>query len=146
MTRCLIVALLCLMVGTSAATESDEQAILDTYRAWVDATNEKDIQIWSGFLAAQPYFLPADSPPLSNAEEIIDYYTKTFSDPAFALDCRQEHVDVSDSGNMAWSRGTCNATFTGPDGQKAYGKSRWFKVWIKRSLSCTLVPSTVGWK
>jgi len=129
----LFAAVLFLMAGLSLAAESDERAVHETYKAWVEAANRKDIEDWSTFLAMNPYFFPADSTPLSNTEEIIDYYARSFSDPMFLLDCRQEHVEVSESGSMAWSRGSCNATFTGPDGEKANGTSRWFKVWIKQS-------------
>ena len=129
----LFAAFLFLISGISTAAESDEAAIYETYDAWVEATNRKDIEEWSTFLAMNPFFYPADSPPLTNSEEVIDYYARSFSDPGFSLDCRQEHVDVSESGRMAWSRGSCKATFTGPDGEKASGTSRWFKVWIKQS-------------
>jgi ketosteroid isomerase-like protein len=121
------------MAGISFAAEPDEPAIHETYKAWVEATNRKDIDKWSTFLAPNPYFVPADSPPLSNAEAVIDYYARSFSDPMFSLDCRQEHIDVSKLGSMAWSRGSCNATFTGPDGEKASAKSHWLKVWVKQS-------------
>jgi ketosteroid isomerase-like protein len=114
-------------------TEADEQAILETYKAWVEATNAKDIEKWSTFLAINPYFHPADSSPLTNTEKIISYYERSFADPMFSLDCRQEHVDVSASGEMAWSRGECTAAFTGADGNEASGTSSWLKVWIKQS-------------
>ena len=114
-------------------TETDEQSIQNTYKAWVEVTNEKDIEKWSAFLATNPYFHPADSAPLVNSDEIISYYERSFADPNFSLDCVQEYVDVSASGEMAWSRGKCEATFTGPDGSRATGASRWFKVWIKQS-------------
>jgi ketosteroid isomerase-like protein len=117
----------------SAAADSDERAIRETYDDWVEATNRKDIEDWSTYLAMNPYFFPADSPPLTNTEEVIEYYARSFSDPWFSLDCQQEHVEISESGRMAWSRGSCIATFSGPDGEKARGASRWFKVWIKRS-------------
>ena len=128
----------CLVLAPAACSkalgaETDEQSIHETYKAWVEATNEKDIEKWSTFLAANPYFYPADSPPLANADEVISYYARSFADPRFSLDCKQEHVDVSASGEMAWSRGACKATFTGPDGSESTGKSRWLKVWIKQS-------------
>lgn len=131
-------AMLCLAtvttsVSISTATDSDESSIQDTYNAWVEASNERDIEKWSTFLAENPYFSPADAPPLTSADEVIGYYKRSFADPWFSLDCAQEHVEVSESGEMAWSRGICNATFTGPDGKKASGRSRWFKVWIKQS-------------
>jgi ketosteroid isomerase-like protein len=117
----------------SNAADSEEQVIHETYNAWVEAANEKDIAKWSTFLAENPYFSPADSPPLTSTDEVIDYYKKSFADSWFSLDCEQEQVEISESGEMAWARGICNATFTGPDGEKANGTSRWFKVWMKQS-------------
>jgi ketosteroid isomerase-like protein len=128
----LLAALPVLIACIAVAAEPDESAIHETYKAWVEATNRKDIEEWSSFLAMHPYFFPADSPPLSNTEEVIDYYAQSFADPLFSLNCRQEHVDVSELGSMAWSRGRCDVTFTGPDGDKASARSRWFKVWIKQ--------------
>ena len=115
------------------AAEIDGQSVHETYEAWVNATNEKDIEKWSTFLATNPYFHPAHSTPLANADEVISYYARSFADPRFSLDCKQEHVDVSASGDMTWSRGWCKATFTGPDGSEATGTTRWLKVWIKQS-------------
>ena len=111
---------------------AEEQAIHDTYNAWVEAANEKDIAKWSTFLAENPYFSPADAPPLTSTKAVINYYKNSFSDSRFSLDCEQQEVEISESGEMAWARGICNATFTGPDGKKASGTSRWFKVWIKQ--------------
>jgi len=128
---CLVTALIAGSISNAA--DSEVQAIHETYNAWVESANEKDIAKWSTFLAENPYFSPADSPPLTSTNEVIDYYKKSFSDPWFSLDCEQEEVEISVSGEMAWARGICNATFTGPDGNKANGTSRWFKVWTKQS-------------
>ena len=133
----IILGVTCLAFAPTAclqalAAETDEQLIHETYRAWVEATNEKDIEEWSAFLATGPYFHPADSSPLADAEEVISYYARSFADPRFSLDCKQEYVDVSESGEMAWSRGKCKATFTGADGNEASVSSRWLKVWIKQ--------------
>ncbi len=111
---------------------AEEQAIHDSYNAWVEAANEKDIAKWSTFLAENPYFSPADAPPLTSTKAVINYYKNSFSDSRFSLDCEQQEVEISESSEMAWARGICNATFAGPDGKKASGTSRWFKVWIKQ--------------
>jgi hypothetical protein len=37
--------------------------------------------------------------------------------PRFSLNCEQEHVDIFESDDMAWSRGKCYVTFTGPGGE-----------------------------
>ena len=115
------------------AADSEEQAIHDTYNAWVEASNEKDIEKWSTFLAENPYFSPSNAPPLTTTEAVIDYYQNSFSDPHFSLDCEQQFVEISVTGEMAWSRGVCNFTFSDPDGQVGSGTSRWFKVWMKQS-------------
>jgi ketosteroid isomerase-like protein len=116
----------------SSAADPEVQSIHETYAAWVEAANDRDIAKWSAFLSDDPYFVPPDSPPLTSTTEVIDYYSKSFSDEWFSLDCVQEQVELSESGDMAWARGVCNATFTGPDGEKATGTSRWFKVWMKQ--------------
>ena len=63
------------------------------------------------------FFVPADSTPLTSTREVIDYYKRSFADKWFSLDCEQEKVEISESGEMAWAHGICNATFTGPDGK-----------------------------
>lgn len=130
---CVCLVAIFLAVSLADAAESDVHAIEKTYRAWVEATNQKDIEKWSSFLAKNPYFSPTDTPPLTSKEAILAYYEKSFSDPKFSLNCEQLEVHVSKSGDMAWSRGVCKATFTGPDGQRAIGSSRWLKVWTKSS-------------
>ena len=129
----LFLAIVAATDSVSIAADPEETSIQSTYESWVDTTNEKDIEKWSTFLADNPYFFPADSVPLTSTDDVIGYYRNLFADPWFSLDCKQEHVEVSGSGDMAWSRGKCNATFTGSDGEKASGASRWFKVWIKQS-------------
>jgi rhodanese-related sulfurtransferase len=113
------------------STDPDVQVIERTYKAWVEATNEKDIAKWSSFLANNPYFWPADSPPLNGRDAVLAYYEKSFSDPEFSLGCEQLEVRISKSGDMAWSRGVCEATYTMPDGSVGRGSSRWLKVWAK---------------
>jgi len=129
--NCAGLAALFLAVSATGAADSDVQAIEQTYRAWVEASNEKNLTKWSSFLAKDPYFLPVDAPPLTSREAVLAYYEKSFSDPEFSLDCEQLEVHVSKSGDMAWSRGVCEATFTMLDGSKGYGSSRWLKVWTK---------------
>ena len=128
-------ALLALLVAVgfpnfAAATDGEE--IERTYNEWVQATNEKDLKKWSTFLAPDAYFLPPDSAPLTTEDAILSYYRDSFADPAFSLDCKQLEVHVADSGEMAWARGICKATFTDPEGNNANGESRWFKVWVKQ--------------
>lgn len=131
--NCAGLVVLCLLFSSTDAAESDVQLIERTYKAWVEATNEKDITKWSSFLAKAPYFSPSDSLPLTSREAILAYYERSFSDPGFSLDCEQRDVHVSESADMAWSRGVCKATFTMPDGSLGRGSSQWLKVWTKYS-------------
>ena len=85
----LLATFLFFLASNSVAADSDERAIHQTYKAWLEATNRKDIDEWATFLASDPYFVPADSSPLATTEEVIDYYARSFSDPLFALDCTQ---------------------------------------------------------
>ena len=129
----LIAMAIILPIQASAVDSTEEQEIEMTYIEWLKATNAKDIEQWSMFLASNPFFLPPGSPPLRTKEAVLDYYRASFADPNFSLDCRQQSADIADSGGMAWAEGVCHATFSDADGRKASGDSRWLKVWIKQS-------------
>ncbi len=137
----LISGLLLLSQISAFASESDAYNIEKTYDSWVQVTNAKDINLWSSYLAPKAVFVPPGVPPLATKVDILDFYRTSFADPNFGLECQQLAVDVAESGEMAWARGVCRATFTDSDGQKASGMSRWFKVWLKQpdgSWKCTV--------
>ena len=127
------IAAIVLFASGAFAAGSDERLIEETYDEWVIVTNARDIDRWWTFVAPGAVFTPPGEPVLQTEEAIREFYERSFADPNFSLDCRQLSVEIADSGNMAWARGSCNATFTDPTGRKAKGKSRWFKVWLKQA-------------
>ena len=127
-----VVLTITLPIQALAVEPTEEEEIEKTYNAWTRATDAKDIEQWSSFLASNPLFLPLGSPPLQTREAILDYYRKAFADPNFSLDCQHQSAELADTGRMAWAHGICRATFTDADGKIARGDSRWIKVWIKQ--------------
>ena len=115
-----------------APRDSEGQAIAEAYAEWVQATNDRDLEAWAAFLAPNPIFLPADGPALTDREAILDYYEDLFADDLFALDCRQQQVEVAESEDLALASGRCEASFTGADGRLAHGSSTWVKVWKRQ--------------
>ena len=141
------IAVIVLFATGAFATDNDVRLIEDTYDEWVRVTNTKDIDRWWTFVAPGAVFTPPGEPVLQTEEAIREFYERSFADPIFSLDCRQQSVEMADSGNMAWSRGSCNATFTNSNGQEATVKSRWFKVWLKQadgSWKCKVNTWNVG--
>lgn len=131
--KALALTVMLFFAPVAIAADSDETLIEETYNAWVHAANAKDIESWSLFLAPSAVFVPPGVPPLETEEAILNFYKDSFADPEFSLDCQQLSVDIAKSADMAWARGICRATFTDPNGQKAIGTSRWFKIWIKQT-------------
>lgn len=127
-----ILAIIGLPAAHQAMAATDEETIRQHYIEWSQATNDKDIEAWAVFLAPNPIFVPPGEPALTTREAVLEFYRKSFQDPAFALDCEQTEIHVAGSNDMAWSRGYCDATFTAPGGEIAHGTSRWFKVWLKQ--------------
>jgi ketosteroid isomerase-like protein len=121
--------LITVSAGEKSADSTDE--ILATYNDWVEATNAKDIDQWSTFVSPGAIFFPPGVPALDSREAMVGFYTRSFDDPHFSLDCAQTFVEVADSNDLAWSRGTCDATFSLPDGSVVRGSSKWAKVWIR---------------
>jgi len=112
--------------------EADKAAIEKLYPAWVETVNSRDLEAWASFLAPDARFQPPNQSALKTHEEIVNLYKVFFEDPRFVLDCHQDQVVVAGSGDIAWSRGTCDGTFTGPDGEAASIKTKWLKVWQKQ--------------
>jgi ketosteroid isomerase-like protein len=108
-----------------------EAAILSAYNRWVETTNAKDIDRWSMFLAPEAVFFPSEGPALDSNEAIVSYYITLFADPNFTLDCAQLFVEVFESNDVAWARGTCKVTFSLPDGSIGRGSSKWAKIWVR---------------
>ena len=119
--------------GAVNAQKDVELAIEETYYEWAAAANAKDIERWSTFLAPEAIFLPPDSGALNTHESIRNYYLESFADPNFTLHCKQHSIEIAASGDIAWSTGKCESTFTGSSGEKESGKSKWAKVWAKQS-------------
>jgi len=126
---------ICCLIGPFAASAGDHSNDLSnvihaTYNKWVETTNAKDIAQWSTFVAPDAVFFPPDGPALDSKEDIVGFYTKSFDDPNFVLECTQTFIEVADSNDFAWTRGTCKATFSLPDGSIGRGSSKWAKVWV----------------
>jgi ketosteroid isomerase-like protein len=133
MLKHLLLMVLALSLGAGAlALQNDSAQIENTYRAWTEATRDKDLKTWATFLAPGAVFIPPGVPALETEADIVEYYRASFADPGFSLDCSQTSVEVAKSGEMAWSRGRCHATLTDSGGRIATGTSRWFKIWIKQ--------------
>ena len=130
----LIVAVIVVCVSCSKeqpAQIDDADYINNAYNEWVKSVDAKDIEWWSSFLAPNAVFLPPDGPPLETIDAIKSRYEGLFQDPNFGLECMQIFVDVAESRDIAWSRGTCNAAFSTPDGNVGRASSKWTKVWVR---------------
>lgn len=119
---------LTLAVSPAADRSSSEVLISKAYDEWVIATNKKDLENWASFLAPGAVFLPPNHPKLDKEEEIREFYSQLFEDDRFHLKCKQELVQVSESEDLAWSTGHCEATFSTESGI-GHDRSKWAKVW-----------------
>lgn len=122
----------CAPTAPQVDTAADKATIEKLYPAWVETGRSRDLEAFASFLAPDAQFLPPNVPALKTHEEIVEFYRALYEDPRFALDCRQEQVEVAASGDIAWSRGSCKGTFTGQDGEAAHSKTKWLKVWQKQ--------------
>lgn len=55
----LVMSITSAVCGTADSKSNDQQLINDAYDEWVKATNARDIERWSAFLAPEVLFLPA---------------------------------------------------------------------------------------
>ena len=122
----------CAPAGPQVDTAADKATIEKLYPAWVETSRSRDLEAFASFLAPDAQFLPPNVPALKTHEEIVEFYRALYEDPRFALDCHQQQVEVAAAGDIAWSRGSCDGTFTGQDGEAVHLRSKWLKVWQKQ--------------
>jgi ketosteroid isomerase-like protein len=105
-----------------------KSASVDTAKA-ADEIRQSEIS-WSAEMAEKsptkavahyaPDALLADpmGPAAHNAKDIEAAFAEGFKDPAFTLKFAPEHVTVAKSGDLAYSTGTFDVTFTDPATKK----------------------------
>lgn len=127
---CLI---LCLAACTKApdTREADAKAIKDAEAAWVKTAGTKDLDAFVAYFTDDAAELMPNAPLFSGKPAIKEALKPLMSDPNFSLTFIPNRVEVSKSGDLAYTQGPYQMSFSDMRGNKFQDEGKYLTVWRK---------------
>lgn len=135
----LIMAILLAMLTTAGCAaprkvdlSAEEAAIRKTDAAWLAAATAHDLNRILPFWADDATILAPGAPAVVGKEAIRKYVSDAFATPGFTIAWTTDKVEVSQSGDLAYSSGTDRISLNGPDGKTLSEENRGVAIWKKQ--------------
>jgi ketosteroid isomerase-like protein len=132
------IAVFCFVVLLSSCTtappdtrEADAKAIKDIESAAVKTASAKKLDEFVAFYADDASVLIANAPLFTGKAAIKDGLKPIMDDPNFTLSSTVNKVEVSKSGDLAYTQGTYKMTFSDMRGNKFDDEGKYLTVWRK---------------
>jgi uncharacterized protein (TIGR02246 family) len=120
--------------ASSTVNLSDEEAaIRKTDADWLAAAASHDLNRVLPFWSDDATILVPDTPAVVGKEAIRKYVADSFATPGFSITWKTEKVEVSQSGDLAYSTGIDRISLNGPDGKSLTEVGRGVAIWKKQA-------------
>ncbi len=129
------VALLVFATGGCAPTtdvEADEAAIRETTNEWMNAANARDVERLVDLYAADASLFPPNAPLVTGKEAIRTVWSQMVESPSVTSSLQTTKVEISSSGDLAYSVGTYEDTRNDPEGNPITDRGKWVTVLKKQ--------------
>ncbi len=131
-----LAALLVLAVSGCAPqvdVEADKAAIRQVGDVqWLNAEQAKDVDTVLSVFADDASVFSPNAPIVTGKEAIRARLSELHSGPRVAISWQTTKVEVSRSGDLAYSHGTYEETVNDPEGNPVTDKGNWVTVWEKQ--------------
>ncbi len=132
-----IVATLLVLAASGCApqvdVEADKAAIRDLSDVqWLNAEQAKDVDTVLSFFAGAASLFPPNASIVTGKEAIRAHLSEEYSGQDFAISWQTTKVEVSRSGDLAYSHGTDEVTVNDPEGNPVTDKGKWVTAWEKQ--------------
>jgi uncharacterized protein (TIGR02246 family) len=119
--------------GTSARRAADEKALRDSDSEWSKAASEGDVDRTVSFYTDDATLLPPNAPVVSGREAIRREWADILKGFSGTLHWHATKVEVSRSGDIGYTIGRYEGTFTPPNGKPAQDRGKYLEVWKKQA-------------
>ena len=115
-----------------ASQDAEEAAVRAADEQWSQVAGAKDLEKTVGFYADNGILQPPGSPALAGKEAVRAFWAAALQDPAYQLSWKTVDVGVARSGDLAYTRGSYDFTYTaGGKAVREHGKD--LVVWKKQA-------------
>lgn len=119
--------------GTQTRGENPAEAIEAADQALQQAIAKGEVERIASFYAEDAVLLPTAEPIITGKAAIRAEWEHVLGIPGMQNVSSLKRVDVSQSGDMAYSRGTYTSRMAGPKGEALTEPGKWVSVWKKQS-------------
>lgn len=104
LTVCSLLSITVTVFAQAPIAKESHTTVEETERAFADTMARRDFEKFKTFIAEEAVFF-SGSTPLRGRQQIADAWESYFKDPLAPFSWEPEHVEVLDSGSLAWSSG-----------------------------------------
>jgi uncharacterized protein (TIGR02246 family) len=112
---------------------ADEAAIRKLDVDWSNAAQTKNVDAWVAFYSDDATVLPPNEPMASSKDAIRKSIEGLLTLPGVNLKWEPKKIEVSKSGDIAYSFGTYDMSMNDPKGNPITDKGKYVEVWKKQA-------------
>lgn len=128
-----VVATLCTAEQQSGTRSEDERAIRATDAVTLKAAQQKNADAAAANYAEDATWLPPNAPVLKGRDGIRAGWAQLVALPGFTIDWQITNLELSRSGDMAYTVYAYQMSFTGPSGVPVKDHGKDLAVWKKQA-------------
>jgi len=125
------------LVLASCAPAVDTAAIATTLTQlddeWSKAAATRNADSVASFYAADAIAYPPNEPVAIGKDAAKKVWATYLSDSTFSISWKTAHAGASKSGDLGFTTGTYEDSFTGPDGQRVTETGKYVCIWAKQA-------------
>src|SRR5690348_7504338 len=111
---------------------TEEAAIRRTDAVWLAAASAHDLDRILPFWADDATILAPGTPAIVGKDAIRKYVSSSFATPGFSIAWKTDKVEISQSGDLAYSYGTDRISLNTPDGKPVIEENEAVAIWKKQ--------------
>ncbi len=124
-------ALACRQQAPPNTRAADERAVRDADRTALKASQARDLEANVSIYAGDASVFPPNAPIATGKEAIRTFLSQGFANPGFAIDWQPTRVEVSRSGDLAYTQGTYVFTLNDAKGKPVTERGKYVSIWRK---------------
>jgi uncharacterized protein (TIGR02246 family) len=101
-------------------------------RGWLKAAQAHDLEKTVALWTDDATLVDGDSGPVVGKTAIGAYVSRAFALSGFSISWKTDKIEVAQSGELAYTTGTGEISFTGPDGKMAREPNESLAIWRKQ--------------
>jgi len=104
LTLCSLLVITGIVFAEAPIMNKSQTTVKETEQAFADTMARRDFEKFKTFISEEAVFF-SGSTPLRGRQQIADAWESFFKEPLAPFSWEPEHVEVLDSGTLAWSSG-----------------------------------------